>query len=106
MRLSRAVGETRRAEFNYVCREIEDISLGICIYFGLVVEWSTLAHRSFHFINDISSFLGIYIYIYSNVGEMESDFPDEVYWNMKKSVEREVGWKDGLSRGLSIYIYI
>lgn len=46
------------------------------------------------------------IYIYSNVGEMESDFPDEVYWNMKKSVERKVGWKDGLSRGLSIYIYI
>lgn len=47
------------------------------------------------------------IYIYSNVGEMESDFPDEVYWNMRKSVEGEVDWKDGLSRGLSgIYIYI
>ena len=54
-----------------------------------------------------SSWETLNIYIYSNVGEMESDFPDEVYWNMRKSVEGEVDWKDGLSRGLSgIYIYI
>lgn len=46
-----------------VYREIEDVWVDICMYFGLVVGWFTLAHRSFHFINDISSFLGIYVYI-------------------------------------------